>query len=153
MFVRSGFPFNYDTDGDSEASGLKCMDVTLTQQNLAADCDINTIVKRFHLTGQLPVSLRAPVYQDFDGIFDYQSAMNVLRAADEAFMQMPADIRARFHNDGQEFVEFCSDEKNRSEAEKLGLVLPPVKVEEPAPVSVRVVQDPPVAPVVVPVKG
>lgn len=126
MFLRSGFPFNYDTNGDGDSSGLKCEDVSMAQQSALAETDINTIVKRFHLTGQLPVGLRAPAYQDFDGIFDYQSALNVIRAADEAFMKMPAEVRYRFNNDGQRFLEFVGDDRNRAEAEKLGLVLPAV---------------------------
>lgn len=129
MFLRSGFPFNYDTNGDGDASGLLCEDPSLAQQSAAQESDINTIVRRFHLTGQLPENLKVPVFQDFEGIFDYQSARNIIRAADEAFMRMPADVRSRFHNDGQEFVAFVSDDKNRAEAEKLGIV-----VKRPEPV-------------------
>lgn len=126
MFLRSGFPFNYDTNGDGDSSGLKCEDPTLAQQSAAAEADINTIVRRFHLSGVLPQGVDVPVFQDFEGIFDYQSAMNVIRQADEGFMRMPADVRARFDNDAHRFVAFVSDDVNRAEAEKLGLVLKPV---------------------------
>lgn len=102
--------------------GLACKDKTLTQQHFAEEVDINTIVRRFNLTGQLPEAVAMPTYADFEEIFDFQTAMNTIRAAQEAFMAMPHPIRTRFHNDPAEFVAFCSDPENRPEAAKMGLV-------------------------------
>lgn len=120
-FVRS--EFNYDMHAASKESGLDCRDVSLAKQSFAEEADINTIVRRFHLTGELPQGLAVPTYQDFEGVFDFQSAMNVVRAASEAFMAMPADIRSRFENSEQKFYNFVLDEGNREEAERLGLVI------------------------------
>lgn len=97
---------------------------SLTQQHQKDEADINTILKRFAITGELPTGVRMPVYGDFTGITDYQSALNAVNEANEAFAQMPADIRKRFNNDAEQFVAFCSDDANREEAEKLGLVRP-----------------------------
>ena len=119
-FVRSAY--NYDRDAVSDESGLRCDDPSLTKQEFKEDADINVIVRRFNVTGQLPQGVVAPVYQDFEGVFDFQSAMNVLAAAESAFMAMPAEVRYRFHNNPHEFVQFCSDDANRAEAERLGLV-------------------------------
>ena len=94
----------------------------LTQQSFKEDCDINTIVRRFGLTGQLPQDVRAPTYGDFTAVTDFHSAMNALREAQEAFMLMPAEVRERFRNDPGAFVDFCSDPANAEEARKLGLV-------------------------------
>lgn len=132
-FVRAAY--NYDMNAASDESGLECKDVSLAQQHFAEECDINTIVKRFGLTGELPSDVRAPTYGDFVGIVDFHSAMNAIARANEAFDEMPAEVRARFQNNPAEFVAFCSDEKNRAEAEKLGLVFAK-KVEEVKPVSV-----------------
>ena len=140
-FVRSAF--NYDRDVASDESGLKCEDPSKTQQSAAEECDINTIVRRFGLTGLLPQNVRVPTYGDFSGIFDYQSAMNVIRDADVAFKSMPADVRARFHNSADEFVDFVADEGNREEAIKLGLVVPPVLSLEDAPEAPAASQDVP----------
>lgn len=130
VFVRN--PYGYDRDLASADSALYCDDPSLAQQSAAEESDINVIVRRFGLTGQLPVGLRAPTYGDFgDQIFDFQSAMNAVRQADESFMRMPAQVRSRFHNSTQEFVDFCSDEGNRAEAEKLGLVIPKPVVDVP----------------------
>lgn len=128
-FVRS--PYNYDRDAASDESGLDCSvdrDTgeylpSMTKQSFAEECDINTIVRRFGLTGELPEGVRAPTFGDFQDVPDYHSAMNAIRQADEAFFEMPAELRARFGNDAGLFVEFCSDEKNRDEAERMGLVL------------------------------
>lgn len=102
-----------------------------TQQSFKEECDINTIIERFHLSGELPQVLRLPHEGDFTGIFDFQTAANAVRAAQETFNSLPAKIRNRFQNSPQLFVEFCTDEENRDEAIKLGLVNKPAP--EPAP--------------------
>lgn len=121
-FVRN--PYNYDTNAASRESGLECKEKTLTKQAFKDECDINTIVERFHITGELPQNVRMPSYGDFTGVNDFQSAMNAIAIANEAFDAMPANVRARFHNDPAEFVDFCSDKANLEEAKKLGLVEP-----------------------------
>lgn len=139
VFVRS--MYNYDVDAASDASGLLCEDASLTHQSFAEECDINTIIRRFGLSGELPEGNVAPTYQTFDGVFDFQSAMNAVAVARESFDLMPAEVRARFHNDPQQFVVFCSDEANRDEAMKLKLVLPKAVEAPPAPLLVKVVPD------------
>lgn len=119
-FLRSAY--NYDMKAVSDETGLLCEDVSLAQQSAEEESNINTIVKRFGLTGQLPVGVRMPTYDDFTGVFDFQSAANAIALANEAFEEMPAEVRSRFHNNPAEFVDFCSDDRNRAEAERLGLV-------------------------------
>lgn len=133
VFVRS--EFNYDMDEASEASGLKCMDESLTKQSFAEEVDINTIVKRFGLTGQLPVDVRTPLNDDFEGVFDFKSAMDAVVQAQESFDAMPAETRARFHNDPAEFVDFCSNPDNLDEMRKLGLAIPKALEAAPAPTA------------------
>ena len=128
VFVRS--EYNYDRDKASDESGLRCEDLSLTKQSFAEECDINTIVRRFGVTGELPQSVVMPTYQDFEGIFDFQSAMNSIVQSNDSFMQMPAEVRARFNNDPALFVDFCSNSDNLEEAIKLGLV---VKKKQDAP--------------------
>jgi len=131
-FLRT--PYNYDTDEASSVSGLSCPEDTLAQQHAKDEADINTIVRRFGLTGELPSGVRMPQYGDFTDASDYHTSLNAVRAADAAFMQLPADIRTRFNNDAGAFVDFCLDSNNRSEAEKLGLVpATSVAVTNPAP--------------------
>lgn len=122
-FLRS--TYNYDRDAASNESGISCsMEERMTKDSFKDECDINTIVRRFNLTGQLPENVAVPSYADFEEIFDFHSAMNLVTQANEAFDSMPAEVRSRFHNDPGEFMDFVSDESNRAEAEKLGLVIP-----------------------------
>ena len=133
-FVRSAY--NYDRDMVSEETGLACLDVSRAQQNFAEECDINTIVKRFGLTGELPSNVKVPQYGDFDQVVDYHSAMNLVAQANEAFDQMPASVRSRFANDPGAFVDFCSDPANAAEMGRLGLLTPGVGAPPPEGVDI-----------------
>lgn len=119
-FLRTAY--NYDRDQASMESGLKCEDKTLAQQHFRDEVDINTLVDRFHLTGEMPQLNALPAYADYTGIFDFQSAMNAVRQANETFMQLPAELRARFHNSEQEFLAWADNKDNLAEAAKLGLL-------------------------------
>ncbi len=119
-FLRT--PYNYDRDAASNESGLHCEDATLTQQHFKDETDINNILRQFNITGLLPEQPLSPRYGDFTGIGDYHSAMNAVIAAEDQFMALPANLRARFENDPAQLIDFISDENNRSEAEKLGLL-------------------------------
>ena len=119
-FLRT--PYNYDTNAASDESGLHCEDATLAQQHFKDECDINNILRQFNVTGLLPEAPLSPRYGDFSGITDYHTAMNAVIAAEDGFMALPADLRARLQNDPAQLIDFLSDENNRSEAEKLGLL-------------------------------
>lgn len=139
VFVRT--PYNYDADQASLDSGLRCEDVSRTQQHFQEECDINTIVRRFGLDGDLPEGVRRPMYGDFTGIGDFRDAIEAVRRAEDSFMAMPAAVRSRFENDPGAFVDFCNDPANKDEWKKLGLVDPdPVA---PAPMRVEVVNPAP----------
>lgn len=128
-FVRQ--PGMYDVKAACEECCVDEYGPSLTQQSQTEEADINTIVKRFGLTGQLPENVRLPTYADFEEATDFQTAMNAVRAAEESFMRMPANVRARFQNDPAEFIEFFNDPANLEEARRLGLAVP--KPPEPAP--------------------
>lgn len=127
VFVRS--PYNYDMDEASRESGLECKDESLTQQQFAEESDINVIVERFGLNGELPANPVMPQYGDFSAVSDFQSAMNAVLKAQADFMELPAKVRSRFDNDPQKLLEFVADSGNAEEARVLGLLKP---VEAPA---------------------
>lgn len=144
-FLRT--PYNYDVDEASNASGLECKDPSLAQQHMAEECDINFIVERFGVTGQLPDNNRPmPTYGDFTGVSDYRQALDAVMQAQDAFMSLPANVRERFDNDPALFVDFCSstDPADRSEAIELGLIPPPAKPDGVIP-SPEVVKTEPTA--------
>ena len=138
-FFRTGY--NYDAEAVSLETGLKCEDESLAVESAKEEADINTIVRRFGLTGELPDDVRMPQSGDFTGIPDFHTALNLVRATQEEFMRVPAEIRDRFQNDPARLMAFIEDDANRDEARKLGFLKPePVAAE---PLSVRVVPDPP----------
>jgi phage internal scaffolding protein len=119
-FLRT--PYNYDTMAVSDETGLKCEDETLAQQNFKDECDINNIMERFGLTGELPANPLPPQYGDFSGVLDYHSALNAVLASQDAFNELPATLRARFENDLNNLIRFLDDPNNRNEAIDLGLI-------------------------------
>lgn len=125
MVFRTGF----EADGLvwSDKAGLQCKDKSLAQQQFKDECDINTIVERFGLTGTVPENFRMPLTGDFRDAPDFFTAMLKVREAGESFMELPADIRARFVNDPGRLIEFLENPANRDEAVKLGLVALPAE--------------------------
>lgn len=121
-FVRS--PYNYDMNIAGDESGLNCKDKSLTVQDQRGETDINTIVKRFGLTGELPTAVRLPEDGDFTNVGTYQEALNAILAAEATFMEFPPDVRSRFDNDAGKFVDFFARPENRDEAKKLGFLVP-----------------------------
>lgn len=110
-FVRSAY--NYDTDQASFVSGLACSDPSLAIQSQADEANINTIVRRFGVTGLLPESFKVPEYGDFEGPSSYHEAMTYVVEAQGAFSALPAAMRAEFNNDPGEFLAYMEDPDNR----------------------------------------
>ena len=119
-FLRT--PYNYDTIAASNESGLACEEPSLAQQQFKDETDINNILRQFNITGILPEAPLSPRYGDFTGIVDYHTALNAVIAAEDGFMELPADLRARFQNDPENLINFLNDESNKDEAIKLGLI-------------------------------
>jgi len=111
-------------------SDLVCDDPSLAQQQFKEDADINVLLERFKVTGQMPQGVVLPSYGDFSTVVDFRSANDAIRRARDSFMELPAQLRARFQNDPQVFLEFCSDKANLPELRKLGLA--PEAPPEPA---------------------
>ncbi len=95
---------------------------SLTRQSEAADTNINTIMRRYETTGVLPTAGREGFYADVSEMGDYRTALEQVRRADEAFMQLPAHVRARFDNDAALFLDFTSDPANKDEMREMGLI-------------------------------
>lgn len=123
--------------GAKEAPQLDCggLEKSRTKQSQANDCDINKLMAKYERTGELTHINRAIAsYGDFSATDDYLSASLKLLAADEAFAELPAGIRAKFANDPKKFVAFVEDDENYEEAFEMGLIDPEAKpVPRPAP--------------------
>lgn len=131
MFVRT--PYNYDADRASFDTALVMTLPSLTQQQHKDECDINNIARNFGLTGKLPTPVYLPTFGDFTEVEDFQSALHVIQRAEASFMAMPSNVRERFNNNPQKFLEFTSDSRNADELRALGLFkdAPPVPVPQP----------------------
>lgn len=124
---------------------------SLTRQEFAEECDINTIMERYEATGAISHVNRAePFYLDTTLYPSLQQSMDAFREANAAFLALPAHVRREFDNDPQKFVDFASDDKNIERMREWGLAEPVkapeppmrVTIENPAPVP----EAPPTAP-------
>ena len=77
---------------------------SLVQQQFGEEVDVNTIMRRYGMTGSAPFGDETGVYGDFTGISDYDSAVERIRGAQERFMALPAEIREKFNNDPGELI-------------------------------------------------
>ena len=118
-FVRT--PYNYDTKQVSIATGLACPEPTLAKQEFKDDADINNIMYKYGVTGELP-QIAGAVFGDFSSTMSYHDMQNTLIASQEAFKTLPAHIRATFGNDPANVIDFLNDPANRDKAIELGLV-------------------------------
>lgn len=125
--------WNYDPVELSNATSLLCEDPSLAVQSQKDEADINTIVRNFGVTGQLPTGVKVPFYEDFDEVIDYRTAIERAREAEASFMAMPSELRARLDHDPQKFLEYCADPRNLEEMRKLGLAVPaPTEASSPS---------------------
>lgn len=104
--------------------GVDCSkDPEITQQHQAADCDINNIVRKFNKTGLIThVNNKKPMYGNFSNVQEFKEMQNRIVEVNEQFMQLPAELRAKFGNDPEQLVEFVSNPENTKIAVELGIL-------------------------------
>ena len=114
---------------------------SMTKQSFKDECDINNIVRKFELTGQLDaihLNRAAGMYVDLPDGLDLQNSLDMIHRAETAFMSLPAGVRAEFDNDPVRFVEFFNDPSpaNQEKVIAWGLAVdnrPPSSTPEPPP--------------------
>lgn len=105
---------------------------SMTKQEFTHELDLNVIMARFIVSdfdpSTLPISARKALQGDFTGAPEsYHEALNLVVNAKQSFMTLDADLRARFDNDPQKFLDFVSDPENRDELIELGLAVTPTE--------------------------
>lgn len=101
---------------------------SLTRQSERSSCDIPSLLLRYSRGLQLA---RPVQYGDaVDTPQDLLTAYEVIQRAESQFAGLPSAVRDKFANSPLKLLEFVSDEKNRPEAEKLGILRP--KSDPPA---------------------
>lgn len=143
--VLNVLPLNdfYKTSGDR--GDMSEFEESLTRQEFADECDINTIMLRYEQAGAIThVNKALPVYMDVTAVPDLRGALDVMAQATEAFKSLPARVRREFDNDPQKFVDYAQDPANLEQMRTWGLA--PQPDSPPAPIKVEVTNpavDPP----------
>lgn len=103
-----------------------------TQQQFREEVDINEIMRRA-TRGQMPTHLMpgTPLYGDFSGPSELQDMLDSVAAADQAFLELPAEARELADNDPVRFLELV-DEGDEDLLRSVGVVLGPPQGEPPA---------------------
>lgn len=119
---------------DRERLSFSTVGPSLTDQSMAEECDVNRILERYQRTGVMDhINRFEGSYGDFlDAPTDYQTAINQVMAADDAFATLPSAVRRRFSNSVSDFLLFCSDDRNRDEMQSLGLLREGLDLVEPS---------------------
>jgi len=141
MFVADGTEVNWEAVFSlrpqlslyrpHEPVDLYCPEPSMARQEFADDADINTIMKRYEVTGVVPSHGREPFYGDFADLPDFMEAQRIIMEANSAFESLPARVRREFDNDPSKFVEFASDEKNVDQMREWGLAEPAKVPDKP----------------------
>jgi len=107
-----------------------------TKQSFIEETDVNTIMGRWRRTGVIEHLAKAePRYGDFDTADDYLSAMQKVKDADSAFLELPAEVRAAVGNNPQGLLAYLADPANLERSRELGLVEPAPAEADPGPSS------------------
>lgn len=101
-------------------------ETTRTQQQFKDQCDVNNIMKKYRLTGELNhINKKQGIYADLSDSPTYQAALEIIIKAENTFSELSSDVRKRFNNDPHEMISFLENPQNNEEAIKLGLKIPP----------------------------
>lgn len=100
-------------------------DSEFTRQEFKDECDINTIMAQYQSNGGqiFHINEMTPQYMDCTAA-TFREQMDFVAGAYSMFEELPSKIREQFDNDPAEFLDFCSQEKNRPEMAQMGLLSP-----------------------------
>jgi len=96
------------------------------------EVDINSIMKKYRITGFLESNASEGQYGDFTDATDFHTMKNRIIEAESDFARLPAHLRTRFNNDPGQLLSFLDDPQNLSEAQELGLCPKPIPDTPPA---------------------
>lgn len=121
-------------------------DEPLTEQSHKAEVDINEIIRRHDSTVLASTAALMANELRFDDVTgnDFQEAMFKVAKGNEAFMELPSELRKKFDNSPAMFMDFVQNPANLEQMYEMGLAIRPL-VEEPVRVIMET-QNVPVAP-------
>lgn len=83
--------------------------------------DINKIVAKAKKTGFMVVNNKQPMYGDFTKGTDYADVQKRILEVKNGFEGLPAEIRNKFDNSPEKWIDYMSDPNNKEESIELGL--------------------------------
>ena len=111
-----------------------------TKQAHKDETDINKILRQYMKTGNINhLNLHGSQYGFATGD-DFLESMNIVTKANEMFLDLPSEVRTRFDNNPEQFLDFVQNPENLEELRKLGLAHP--ETVDPPPTYVQVVEAP-----------
>lgn len=111
-----------------EKKGITFKEPSLTKQANKDECDINKIMAKYNLTGQLDhVKSMQPVYGDATVFGDgYRSALALVEKAKVAFGALPSELRIELGQNPAALEGFMMNPANKDKCIKYGLFEPEV---------------------------
>lgn len=95
-------------------------------QSFKEEADINNIMRGIQRTGATDwLNNKAGTFEDVSGM-EFQTAMDQILRAQEAFDALPSSVRDRFNNNPETFLNFFHAPGNQEELYRLGLAVRPV---------------------------
>lgn len=125
-----------DGRGDeiSDATATTPTGESLTRQELAPDTDINTLLARFGVDGQM----RQPIYgETIDYDMNLQTAINITAQAQDIMHHVPQELRDKYRNwrevlDATETGQYQADLKELQARKKAASEAPTPQVKPPS---------------------
>ncbi|WMC01495.1 internal scaffolding protein [Microvirus D_HF4_340] len=140
-------PYNHDTLAESMRTATRDFGESKTQQSQADEADLNKLLQKYGIGVVRELAPMPPVFDyDVPEIIDMQEAIRLVRAGQDAFDALPAEIRAQFDNDLARysgFVDARIKEGDVATLKKLGIAVPDPPVTEATPPKVKPEATPP----------
>lgn len=110
----------------SVSPGITFTEESKTLQSEYESTTIDWYLKRYSATGVDPFANRVmdARFGDFSNYDSFLTAQNKLAQVRQGFDNLPSEIRAKFNNNINAFMEFVTNPANESELVSMGLVKP-----------------------------
>lgn len=110
---------------------IDCSSPILTDQSDAQLCDVNYIMTQYVKTGLLPENLNMNSrFMDNTTVPTLEEAFDIVKSANNAFYNLPAQIRRQMDNDPAQLENFILNPDNEDTLVKYGLITRENKEQE-----------------------
>lgn len=100
-----------------------CGEELITKQSHKAECDIHNILRQYQRTGIINhINSQTPIYTDLPDELDYQTSLNTILQAQDAFATLPSKVRDHFNNDPALFLAAFADPSQEAQLREWGLL-------------------------------